>query len=213
MVVLRDLFEVQEIYDLYAALDEKHPLTTLCDCAHSKHNGEVVRVTVRRKDGQKREAFVSWKLGDLWAAPGIRAPVPFDSTNKFKPEARVTIRVSAPEIYRRQVLERNEWDSVAKVLQELASWKVAPQASLLTGGQWQWQKAKQVEQLVRHLRVAQAWVPLFERNSGRNGVFVTLTKVDTRCEVVKWILVEESEARDNYHRRCLQFARSRSQCL
>ena len=41
---------MQEIYDLYAALDEKHPLTILCDCAHSKHNGEVVRATVRRKD-------------------------------------------------------------------------------------------------------------------------------------------------------------------
>ena len=214
LVELTTANEVQEMFDLYQALEVKHPISLITGNEVPKpHTGIDVKFTTKRRDGSnRRESWTLWKLGNIWTAPSVKPAISFDS-KKYQGPNRVTIRVTAPEQYRRQFLEATEWDSVSKVLASLASWKVVAQASVLAGGQWQWQQAKHLEQLVGFLRVNQNDAEALTKLSGKHGIFVTTTPVSHQTEKVKWITREEGEDRDNYLLRCQTIAKSRDQGL
>jgi hypothetical protein len=81
----------------------------------------------------KRSRFppseVQFALGLTWShstyalALGMNAPKKV-SLLKHQPEAKVTVRVTAPSTYRAQYLPHGKWDSAVSVLTELAQWKL-----------------------------------------------------------------------------------------
>ena len=115
LLIAKSLEEVREVFDLYSALDSKHPLTILGQFDVQCQLRQQARVTLCRKDRAPRLEKVSlWKLGNIWEAPAVKPTVSADF-KKFTPETKVCVRVCAPETYRKAFLPAGDWDSVASV--------------------------------------------------------------------------------------------------
>eukprot|EP00439_Symbiodinium_sp_Y106_P074583 s2192_g14.t1 len=208
LLIAKSPEEVREVFDLYSALDSKHPLTILGQFDVQCQLRQQARVTLCRKDRAPRLEKVSlWKLGNIWEAPAVKPTVSADF-KKFTPETKVCVRVCAPETYRKAFLPAGDWDSVASVLKELANWRLARTASF-TGGQWKWEKVRGAHQLVGHLRVSKETAAAMELQSGSRGVFVTQTQV-ARNPVI-WVPFSEGEGRDDYLRKVATQAKDRKQ--
>ena len=201
-----------EIKDAWSATKVHSPMTVLVSEAPANVGGLDVKVTVKRQQGpSKLQDFKLFYLGDLATCP---RPCPPITTNiqKFQPQQKVTVRISAPHHYREAFLKPGTWDTARSVLLDIAQWKLAP-ASIFTGGSWKWTQANKTDILCGHLRVSPDVAKQLCAHSGRRAILITETGVNTRSETIRWFPKPKDQDTENYFRNALAEANKRKQGL
>lgn len=183
-----------------------HPLTVACEAKVGGLGGLLTKFSFRRAGSRllKPESMNLWPLGARGQVPQLLPAVKTDIL-KFQPAPKVTIRINAPEHYRRFFVETDKSDSPAAIFTELAGLQVAP-ATAFCGGDWKREKTARINQLVGHIRVSPELAAKLIPFSGCRGVFITQTKVSARDETISWFDVQENENMDEYLIRCLKAA-------
>ena len=202
MIIAKN-FEVQELHTLWTSFTCYDALTVICDAKFGGLGGTLIKVSVKRAGSQRlrAESVHLWPLGARGQAPYVRPAMTTD-IKQFQPPQKVTLRINAPDHYRRHFKETVQPDTPAAICLELAGLQVAA-ASTFTGGDWNREKTSRTNQLIGHLRVPPAVADKLLPPSGRRGVFITQTKVTSRAETVTWCDKHEGESHEDYHARCM----------
>lgn len=203
MIIAKNFAEVQELHTLWTSFTCYDALTVICDAKFGGLGGTLIKVSVKRAGSQRlrAESVHLWPLGARGQAPYVRPAMTTD-IKQFQPPQKVTLRINAPDHYRRHFKETVQPDTPAAICLELAGLQVAA-ASTFTGGDWNREKTSRTNQLIGHLRVPPAVADKLLPPSGRRGVFITQTKVTSRAETVTWCDKHEGESHEDYHARCM----------
>ena len=186
-----------ELRDLWQA----HAMQTPCTVAVVvPESGQGVRTVSVWWQPSRVPALVRIKVHQLATKPG---PIPKEPINakisSIKSPSKCTVRILAPEQYRRIYSANGAQDKPEMVISELAS-KAGIQAALLTGGTWERLTHKQSSVLVGHLRMPCDVAEKLEKISGHRGLFACRLQKSPQ-QAVAWAKKVKDEDDETYFRR------------
>ena len=212
-MVTKEVHQLQELLDMWAATSSKAPLTVIFDGDPPKESeGTKIKISVKRAKSliAKLETLTAWRLGDEEKCPWISQAKKTESKN-FKPTSKVTVRFTAPQHLRLAFTDGLGDQKPIDIIKEIANWHVVVSTAQLMGGSWKWEQGKKSDQLVGHLKLPQDVAIKCEQLSGQRGIFCTQAPVQRKDESIWWQTRMEGEDNDNYHRRVLALAKERRQ--
>ena len=124
-------------------------------------------------------------------------------------EKHVTLRLLAPQCYRKHIPGVHGTDNPKTIISALAS-MTGCQASQLTGGQWHVAQHPHGDILLCHIKASQALADKLLPFSGQQALFITV--VEKERKPVGWIPREKLPA-EEYFRQCLTQAQKRHKPL
>lgn len=194
--------ETMDLKDLWHAVSSQQNFTILATGeAMQAPQGTHTRITIKHKHARSHqlEPASLHALGDRskcpWVRPNSKVEIPKSETPQ-----KVTVRLTIPTHYRQLFSEKAGQEKPMEIMATMAASCAIP-AHHLGGGQWKGETLRQKEQLVGHLKVPKLIAETLVKNSGRHGVFVTITQVHKTTEKVKWCQRQPGEDNDNYFRR------------
>ena len=126
-------------------------------------------------------------------------------------DERITIRITAPAVYRRAFLSSNRDDDPKHILQDLQRWQLASATQgQLTGGEWKRNYTTHGTQLQGHIRVRKELADELLRHSGNRALFITQCGSRQHQAKVKWHKKLKDESHEDYFRRIEQVAQTES---
>jgi len=139
-------------------------------------------------------------LGDNCPLP--KAPKQVSISTSNAKDDRVTIRITAPEPYRKVFLSNNREDNPRNIIADLQHWHLTTATrGQLTGGEWKRNYTAQGTQLQGHLKVRIELAQELLKQSGNRALFITQCGNRQHQPTVKWHKRIQNESHEDYFRR------------
>ena len=217
MIEIRSLDEFQQFKTLWQAFENPGSVTALLtgQASHVTEATATKKTIYRGQRGPQVEPVAIKTFGSNVAQCPWSAPVNEIAKDNLPKVSKVTVRIMAPEAYRRIFLQEEKHDSPAQIIASASQEAQVPVAAL-TGGRWEKQQFGSKSQFTGHVRVSTDVASKLLKCSGALGVF--FAKVSEPSDSsdkprVFWIRKLETENAEFYYRRVRALGTSRKQPL
>lgn len=203
--------EAVDLSDCYQAFEPKESITMFWHGSASNTTETSRRVRVQYKgSSQFQPAQLTFQcLGANGPLPKPPQKVTIHTGNTT--DERCTIRITAPEIYRRAFLNNKKEDNPKQILYDLQRWNLSNATrGQLANGEWKRNYTTQGTQLQGHIKVRKALADELLAHSGNRALFITQCGNRQQQPKVKWHKKLKDESHENYFRRVEQTAQAES---
>ena len=203
--------EAVDLSDCYQAFEPKESITMFWHGSASNTTETSRRVRAQYKgSSQFQPVQLTFQcLGTNGPLPKPPQKVTIHTGNTT--DERCTIRITAPEIYRRAFLNNKKEDDPKQILYDLQRWNLSNATrGQLTNGEWKRNCTTQGTQLQGHIKVRKALADELLAHSGNRALFITQCGNRQQQLKVKWHKKLKDESHENYFRRVEQTAQAES---
>ena len=196
--------EATDIQDSYQAFEPTEPLTMFWHGSSSSDNAATSRRVRVQYKGSSQFLPAQLTFHTLGAnSPLPKAPKQVNINAGVAKDDRCTIRITAPESYRKAFLSNNNREDTPKnIIADLQRWQMtAATRAQLTGGEWKRNYTAQGPQFQGHLKVRAELAQELLKQSGNRALFITQCGNRQHQPTVKWHKRIQNESHEDYFQR------------